>query len=259
VKPTNIIRLADKLDPETIYSLRIQTLGKEIIERDGVLVLTTDWRAATAKELFFYLLFIGPETREQISLNFWPESSSNRVRSNFHTTLYRVRQALGENVIIFRDETYCVSPALDIWCDAHEFQSLAKQARPMSTRDARTEDLWRRTASLYHGDFLPQLDSEWILAYREELRETYLESVVHLGLCAQARKDYKQAVVMFKQALKLDPYREENHRLLIRCYGEQGERGKIQTHFRYLLRLFDEELAVEPSRETMSLVKSLLK
>jgi DNA-binding SARP family transcriptional activator len=64
---------------------------------------------------------------------------------------------------------------------------------------------------------------------------------------------------MFKQALKLDPYREENHRLLIRCYGEQGERGKIQTHFRYLLRLFDEELAVEPSRETMSLVNSLLK
>lgn len=259
VKPTNIIRLQDKLDSEMIYSLRIQTLGKEIIERDGVLVLTTDWRAAAAKELFFYLLFIGAETREQISLNFWPDSSSNRVRSNFHTTLYRVRQALGENVIIFKDETYRVNSGLDIWCDAHEFQNLARQARPLPTRDARTEDLWRRAASLYHGDFLPQLDSEWILAYREELRETYLESVVRLGLCAQARKDYKQAIMMFKQALKLDPYREENHRTLMICYADQGERGKIQTHYRYLQRLFDEELAVEPSRETEVLVRSLLK
>lgn len=259
MKPTNIIRLEDKLDSETIYSLRIQTLGKEIIERDGVLVLTTDWRAAAAKELFFYLLFVGPDTREHISLNFWPDSSSNRVRSNFHTTLYRVRQALGENVIIFKNETYCVSEDLDIWCDAHEFQNLAKQARPLSARDARTEDLWRRAASLYHGDFLPQLDSEWIIAYREELRELYLEAVVNLGLCAQARKDYKQAVTMYKQALKLDPYREEIHRTLLMCYAEQGERGKIQTHYRNLQRLFDEELAVEPSSETTMLVRSLLK
>jgi ATP/maltotriose-dependent transcriptional regulator MalT/DNA-binding SARP family transcriptional activator len=259
MKPTNIIRLEDKLDPETIYSLRIQTLGKEIIERDGVLVLTTDWRAAAAKGLFFYLLFVGPETREQICLVFWPDSSPARVRSNFHTTLYRVRQALGENVIIFKDEKYCVNPALDIWCDAHEFQNLARQARPLSTRDARTEDLWRRGAALYQGDLLPQLDAEWMLPYREELREIYLESVANLGLCAQARKDYKQAVMMYKQALKLDPYREEVHRTLMLCYAEQGERGKIQTHFRNLQKLFDEELAVEPSAETKLLVRSLLR
>lgn len=259
MKPNNIIRLEDKLDSETIYSLRIQTLGKEIIERDGVLVLTTDWRAAAAKELFFYLHFVGPDTREHISLNFWPDSPSGRVRSNFHTTLYRVRQALGENVIIFKDETYCVNMSLDIWCDAQEFLSLARQARPLSTRDARTEDLWRRAAALYQGDFLPQLDSEWILAYREDLREMYLESVIHLGLCAQARKDYKHAVRMFKQALKIDPYREEFHRTLMMCYAEQGERGRIQSHFRKLQALFDEELSVEPSNETKLLVRSLLK
>ena len=259
IKPTNIIRLEDKLEADTVYSLRIQTLGKEIIERDGVLVLTTDWRAAAAKELFFYLLFVGPDSRERISLNFWPESTSGRVRSNFHTTLYRVRQALGDNVIVFNDDAYGVNMALDIWCDAHEFMNLARQARPLSPQDAPTEDLWQRAAALYHGDFLPQLDSEWILAFREDLRDMYLECVVNLGLCAQARHDYRQAVRMFKQALKIDPYREEFHRKLMLCYAKQGERGRIQSHWRKLQTLFDEELAIEPSNETKLLVRSLLK
>ena len=130
LKPTNIITLRDKIEANSVYSLRVQTLGKEIIERDGVLVLSTEWRAAAARELFFYLLFGGAQSRERISLDFWPDSTPARVRSNFHTTLYRVRQALGENIIVYKDENYCVNPDLDIWCDAHEFEALVKKARP---------------------------------------------------------------------------------------------------------------------------------
>ena len=47
--------------------------------------------------MFYYLLFIGPQTREDFCLAFWPDSSIKRVRSNFHTTLYRARRALGDD------------------------------------------------------------------------------------------------------------------------------------------------------------------
>jgi DNA-binding SARP family transcriptional activator len=64
---------------------------------------------------------------------------------------------------------------------------------------------------------------------------------------------------MFKQALKIDPYREEFHRKLMCCYSDQGERGRILSHWRKLQALFDEELAIEPSNETKLLVNALLK
>lgn len=259
LKPTNIITLRDKIEANSVYSLRVQTLGKEIIERDGVLVLSTEWRAAAARELFFYLLFNGAQSRERISLDFWPDSTAARVRSNFHTTLYRVRQAIGENIIVFKDEKYCVNPDLDVWCDAHEFESLVKKARPLPYRDARTEDLWLHATMLYQGDFLPQLEGEWVIDYREMLNEYYLEALIALGECARARSDTSKAITMYKQALKVDPFREDIHRLLVSSYAERGERRKIFLHYRDLQELFARELGVEPSRETVALIKSLLK
>jgi LuxR family transcriptional regulator, maltose regulon positive regulatory protein len=259
LKPSNIVRLKDKVGTETVYSLRVQTLGKEIIERDGVLVLSTEWRAAAARELFFYLLFLGPHSREEICLDFWPDSSPSRVRSNFHTTLYRVRQALGENVIIYKDDTYCINPDVDIWCDAHEFEALVKQARPLPRRDARTEDLWRRAVALYQGSCLPQLETDWVDSYREQLSEMYLESIIALGGCAQARRDFSEAIRMYKQALKIDVFREDVHQALLLCYAAKGDKRKIQQHFAELQRVLRQELEVEPSKETQALVKSLLK
>jgi two-component SAPR family response regulator len=58
------------------------------------------------------------------------------VRSNFHTTLYRARQALGERVIVFHDGFYRINPDLDLWCDAHELEKLVRQARFMPPRCA---------------------------------------------------------------------------------------------------------------------------
>ena len=66
---------------------------------------------------------------------------------------------------------------------------LVKKARPLPYRDARTEDLWFHAATLYQGDFLPQLEGEWVADYREMLNEYYLEALVALGECARARRD----------------------------------------------------------------------
>ena len=257
-KAPSVIKLESNHPIEYVYSLRLQTLGKEKLERDGVPVLPAEWRATAARELFFYLFFGGAQPREIISLDFWPDSAPSRVRSNFHTTLYRVRQALGDNVIIFRDERYMVNPDLDIWCDAHEFESLTERAQNLSIRDARTEDLYRRAVDLYQGDFLPLLDADWIIAYRERLSETYLDSLIGLGRCAHARRDYKQSLNIFKQALKVDPYREEIHRAIMVCYADQGEKSKIYAQLRQLQKLLKDDLDAEPARETMTLARSLL-
>jgi LuxR family transcriptional regulator, maltose regulon positive regulatory protein len=189
---------------------------------------------------------------------FRSDSSQKSVRSNFHTTLYRARQALGENVIVFRDGLYQVTDEIDLWCDAHELDDLTVQARLLPPRDARTEDLWRRAARLYQGDFLLSVDMDWVLPRREALREAYLEALLGIGECARARNDLREALAVFKHALDIDPYREDVHRIIMTCYAEQGEKRLILAHFRRLQDLLREELAVEPSQETVDLARSLL-
>jgi LuxR family maltose regulon positive regulatory protein len=244
--------------PET-YSLRVMTLGYERIERDGEPVSATEWRSSAAREIFLYLLFNGPDSREQISLFFWPDSPSSQVRSNFHTTLYRARQALGERVIMFQDGLYLIDPDLDLWCDARELENLAGQARLMPPRDARTEELWRKAVALYHGDFLPSMDADWVAYRRESLLETYLEALNGLGNCARVRHDSREALRAYQRVLEIDPYREDTHRAIMMCYAELGEKQQILAQFRRLQTLLRDELGLGPSVETSSLANSLLK
>src|SRR5690606_36133430 len=110
----------------------------------GVPVRLSAWRANRAREFFLYLLLEGGQTREAISLAFWPDSSTSRVRSNFHTTLYRARQALSENVVIFEDEKYLINPEIDVVCDAIIMEECVEQARFLQPVDVRADELYRK-------------------------------------------------------------------------------------------------------------------
>lgn len=239
-----------------IFSLRVWTLGQEKIECDGTPIRPSAWRR-TSRKLFFYLLLRGPTTREQLGLDFWEDASNRQVRRNFHTTLHRARQALGENAILFQDDIYMINTSLDFWCDAYELESLVEQAKLLSPRTPQAEYLWTRASELYRGDFLPELDFEWADAYRELLRERYLEALIGLGNCARARHDFQGAVTIFKRALSHDAYREDVHRLIMTCYAEQGEPTQVQKYYAELQQFMSDELAIEPSRETRALVQTL--
>ncbi len=239
-------------------SLRVLTLGQEVIERDGVPIRLSEWRSAAARELFLYLLFSGPQSRSEIGLIFWPDGSPEQVRANFHTTLHRARQPLGADVIVYQNEQYSLNPEIDIRCDAHELVRWTSQARLLPPRDARAADLWRRAVDLYRGDFLPSLDAEWVIYERERLRGLYLEALAGSGHCARARKDFQAALGWYAKALNIDPYREDIHRAVMRCYQEMGERSQVLIYYNEVRRLLNDELGVEPSEETVALAKALL-
>lgn len=243
--------------PDLTYSLRVFTLGAEVIERNGQVVPVSAWRASRAREFFLYLLLEGAQTRDAISLAFWPDSTIKRVRSNFHTTLYRARQALGENVVVFDDELYKVNPEIEIACDALELDDCVRQARMLQPIDARADDLYQRAVTLYRGDFLTSIDSAWVDEYRRHLYETYVEALLGSGHCARARGDFRTAISTYRYALQQEPYRESIHRALFLCYADLGEPYQVLTHFREMQSLFQAELGINPSPETIQLVQTL--
>ena len=240
------------------FRLRVCTLGREVVERDGQTLSTGVWRASAARELFFFLLFAGPVNREQINLEFWPDSSDKQARQRFHTTIYRARQALGEKIILYENDFYFFNPETEIWCDAHELENYVTQARLHSPRDPRTEELWRKAVDLYKGDFLADMDREWIIARRQALYEAYIEGLIGLGECARQRRDFRSALDAFKNALDQEPYREDINRKIMVCYADLGEKHQVMTQFNAFSERLRQDLAVEPSAETVALAHRLL-
>ena len=254
------LQLGDQAIAERTYSLRVWTFDRELVERDGYPIPASKWQAVAAKELFFYLLFNGPATFPQISLVFWPDSSPQRVRSNFHTTLYRARYAVGKDAIILdaESELYAINPELDVWCDALQFEALVREARLLPPRDARAEDLWRKAVELYRGDFLPTIDMDWVYPRREALREVYLEALVSLSECARVRNDFREALAALYRAVEVDPLHENAHRAIMICYAQMGEKSRVRAHLDQLTNLFRTELGIDPSPETIRLANMLL-
>lgn len=251
---------AEALMPNQIYSLRIITLGQARIICDGKSISTSEWRPA-ARDLFLYLVFTKEAARDQICLSFWPDSSPKRARDSFHTTMYRIREVLGENVILLHDSgdggVYAINPDINLWCDAYELEALAAQARVLPPSDARTEDLWRRAVGLYNGEFLPTLDFDWAVEYRELLHDAYVESLVGLGRCIQARGNYREAIEIFKRALKIEPYREDIHQAIMMCHVVNGAKHKAMAQLNQLRTLLRKDLGIGPSKETLQLAKTL--
>jgi DNA-binding SARP family transcriptional activator len=257
ISQLDAVQVADSDRGATTYSLRILSLGQERVFCDGEPINAISLRRI-GRDLFFYLLFVGPDSWEALGLIFWPDSTPRRVRSNFHTTMHRARQILGDNVIVVHDRIYGINPEVEIWCDALEMEKLVQQARLLPARDARTEDLWRRAVNLYRGEFLPSIDAEWAMSRRETLRELYIEALLGLAGCARARSDFRQALDTYKRAADLEPYREDIHQAIMTCYADKGDKQRIVTHLHDLKKVLRRDLDAEPSQKTMDLVKSLL-
>ncbi len=240
------------------YSLRIWALGQERVERDGHLIALPVWKSAAARQLLFCLMFKCRMSREQIGLALWPDNTSEQIRQKFHTTLHRLRHAVGSNVIRFEDDLYFINPDLDVWCDVYAFEALVQQARLTSPRIEHAEILWRQALDLYKGDLLSAYDADWIVAYREALHQMYLDTLLALGNCIHVRGNLEEAIVTFKRALGVDPYREDIYRGLMTCYADLGERSRIQRLTQELTHILNTELGVAPSLETLTLAQSLL-
>jgi len=235
--------------------LKIHALGGGCVLRQGRPISSSEWRAAMAKELFFYILLRGPVERDTAGLVFWPNLPAEKVTSNFHSTLYRVRQAVGSEAVVLERGKYRVG--VDYTFDVQQFESLVERARLLPRHDWQAEDLWRQAVELYGGDFLPEVERAWCVPKREALRTEYIEALFELARCHEARGALEEAVSWYRQALDEDELREDLHRSIICVYAELGRLSDVHAQYRDCQDRLRQELDVEPSRETQKLYEEV--
>jgi DNA-binding SARP family transcriptional activator len=194
--------------------------------------------------------------RDAIGAVFWPELSAKRVRNSFHTTLHRMRRAVGTQVVIAEGGRYRLGE-VDYWFDVEEFEALVARARLLPPHDWQTEDLWRRALALYRGDFLPEVGRSWCVPRREALREMYVEALVGMGRSHEAHREFGGAVDWYRRALEVDELREDVHRRIMHCYDQAGQRAKALAQYRRCQEILGQELGLEPSLETRQLYEQI--
>jgi len=236
--------------------LEIYALGEDMVVRDGHTVSSSEWRAAMAKELFFYILLHGPLERDAIGVVFWPDSSAKKVTDSFHTTLYRMRRALGGDVVVMEEGRYRLGD-VDYWFDVEEFEALVRRARLLPPHDWQAENLWQRAIKLYRGDFLPEVGRMWCMPKRETLREMYIEALVGAARCHETRREFEGAIGWYRRALEVDELREDVHRRIMHCYTKAGRRSEALAQYHRCREILRRELDVEPSVEARRLYEQI--
>jgi len=243
-------------EEDAVGRLEIYALGGGRVICDDHEISSSEWQAAMVKELFFYILLHGPLERDAIGLVFWPDSSAKKMTDSFHTTLYRMRRAVGADAVVVKKGRYRLGD-VDYWFDVEEFEALVERARLLPPHDWQAEDLWRRAVALYRGDFLPEVDRLWCVPKRETLREMYVEALIGAGRCHEARGEFEGAIDWYKRALEVDGLREDVHRRIMHCYAEAGRHSEALAQYHRCRRVLKRELEVEPSIETKGLYERI--
>lgn len=240
--------------------ITILALGQSQVLLDGKLVSAPEWRTQpTVRELFF-LLLAHPDglSKEEIGLIIWPESSVYQLKVQFKNAVYRLRRALGKDIILFdnQSDTYHFNWSLDYEYDVETFWNQVNLAR-IKTGDERLS-AYQDAVRTYQGSFLPDGEGYWIESEREQIWKANLKAEMTLARLLFSKKDYHAALVHIHQVLSVDQCQEEAHRLAMKTYAGMGNKVDLARQYEVCKTALDTMLGISPSKKTESLYHNLL-
>ncbi len=218
------------------------------------------WPSRKGKSLFAYLCYHAkrPIFKDALMDVFWPKSMADSARNSLNVLIHGIRKRLQQvdatqEVIVFRNECYCINPDIEVWSDVDELKSLWRKAqateRNQSLEAAVTYH--EQIASIYSGDFMPDdLHEDWSNLERENLKEIYLVALEKISEHRFRIGNLAEAISLCKAILERDNCREEVYRRLMSCYHCLGRRDKALVVYRKCVQCLKTELDVGPASST---------
>jgi predicted ATPase/DNA-binding SARP family transcriptional activator len=202
----------------------------------------------TESLLAYLILHPDPHSREKLASLFWGDSSDSAARGSLRKALTHLRKNINRDIVLSDRENVQLNPSFPLWVDVLHIENLAKEL----LSDV-SPDLNRFIEITYQGDLLSGLYDDWVLPLREHYRKLYLDVMLHGVERARAQSEYKFAIEFAQNILVIDIARERAHQHLMFCYVTLGDRNKALRQYDACQRALQDELAVEPARETRAL------
>ena len=190
-------------------------------------------------------------SREKLAGLLWGETQDEQARGSLRSALTSLREALGPDTIqADRDAVMLVPDRIIVDVD-----QLARAAGA---------DVSEEIGHLYRGELLEGISvttqelEDWLTFERTRCRNLAQQAYERAIERNQGLGQSVAAIALAQSLLKLDPLREQSHRILMRVFDASGERSKALQQYQRLKDLLKRELGVEPSAQTTHLARQML-
>ncbi len=242
----------------TNFQVNIRAFGKMQVKVGEHVISTSDWKSQTARDLLFYLIARpNGASKEEIGEAFWPDSTPEELRLRFKNTVYRLRRAVGVDVVTYEDDIYQFNRSIDYDYDVEHFQR--EYALAQSTDDVESQiKHFKISLGLYQGQFLPKVDQTWVFSQREQFQRQFINGALKLANLLLQQGHYNGAIQYSKRILEQDACNEAAYRLMMLTYAALEDRAAIKRTFDACRLTLLKEINVEPSETTRNLLDTLM-
>jgi DNA-binding SARP family transcriptional activator len=213
--------------------------GVEVTRISGESVSIPSRKAAT---LLGYVALSSPRgiSRRKLAALLWDGHLADRARASLRQALLTLHRVLPQYADV-------------ISADVGEFEQLLKEGDP---------ERLARAATLYRGELLEGISptscqfEAWLSAERQRLRRQAMRAITGL-LDVGGRERMDIAVALALRILAADPLQEEVHRILMRCYAQQGRRADALRQYHLCRTVLWKEVRAAPDEETERLQREI--
>jgi DNA-binding SARP family transcriptional activator len=226
------------------------------------------FESAKAQELLCYLLLHPgrPHPRETLAGILWNERPTDVSRKYLRQALWQLQTALcaviGKKLgdILHVEADWMRLDLNGMFCvDVDALEQSYAHTLGVNGHDLDDQGFARLRAAvhLYKGDLLEGWYQDWCLAARERLQAKYLALLDKLMVACEHRGDYEAGILFGGYILDIDRARETTHHRLMRLHYLAGDRTGALRQFARCRDALRDDLAVDPSRQSIALHEAI--
>lgn len=244
--------------------IRVKMLGAFSVSLGGTELSKQGGRPSKVWLMLAYLICCRERAVSQAELFrlLWGEEGSVDPQNALKTTLHRIRALLGpvgRELILSRDGKYIWNKDFPLELDAERFRQLCCDAAEESDPERRI-DGYLQAVELYQGEFLPMFSTElWVVPMATYYHNLYIQTVLELVSLLREEGRREEAIRLCRQALKIEPYREELYGYLIRSLLDQGDKKSAIQAYEEMRELLQNNFGVEPPEDLRAMYREAVR